>query len=38
MGELGPEMVVQGNRYFVVGQNGPEFVDLAKDAVVFNHL
>ena len=38
MGELGPEMVVQGNRYFVVGQNGPEFVDLADDAIVFNHL
>ena len=38
MGELGPEMVVSNGRYFVVGQNGPEFVDLDKDAIVFNHL
>ena len=38
MGELGPEMVVSNGRYFVVGQNGPEFVDLADDAIVFNHL
>ena len=38
MGELGPELVVSNNRYFVVGQNGPEFVDLADDAIVFNHL
>lgn len=38
MGELGPEMVVSNGRYFVVGQNGPEFVDLEKDAIVFNHL
>jgi len=38
MGELGPELVVSNNRYFVVGQNGPEFVDLANDAIVFNHL
>ena len=38
MGELGPEMVVSNNRYFIVGQNGPEFVDLADDAIVFNHL
>ena len=38
MGELGPELVVSGGRYFVAGQNGPEFVDLAADAIVFNHL
>lgn len=38
MGELGPELVVQGSRYFVAGQGGPEFVDLQKDAIVFNHL
>ena len=35
MGELGPEMVVSNGRYFIVGQNGPEFVDLAEDAIVF---
>lgn len=38
MGELGPEMVVSNGRYFIVGENGPEFVDLADDAIVFNHL
>lgn len=38
MGELGPELVVSGGRYFLVGQNGAEFVDLADDAIVFNHL
>ena len=38
MGELGPELVVSNGRYFVVGRNGPEFVNLSKDAIVFNHL
>ena len=38
MGELGPELVVSQGRYFVAGQNGPEMVDLADDAIVFNHL
>jgi len=38
MGELGPELVVQNGRYFVVGQSGPEFIDLGEDAIVFNHL
>ena len=38
MGELGQEMVVSNGRYFVVGQDGPEFVDLDTDAIVFNHL
>jgi len=38
MGELGPELVVSNGRYFVVGQNGAEMVDLDKDAIVFNHL
>ena len=38
MGELGPELVVSKGRYFVVGQAGPEMVNLAPDAVVFNHL
>jgi len=37
MGELGPELVVSNGRYFIVGQNGAEFVDLDKDAIVFNH-
>jgi hypothetical protein len=38
MGELGPELVVSNGRYFVAGQNGPEMVNLASDAIVFNHL
>ena len=38
MGELGPELVVSGGRYYVVGQNGAEFVNLPSDAIVFNHL
>lgn len=38
MGELGPELVVSGGRYYTVGNNGAEFVDLPKDAIVFNHL
>jgi len=38
MGELGPELVVSNGRYFVAGQNGPEMVNLAPDAIVFNHL
>jgi len=38
MGELGPELVVSGGRYYVVGQNGAEMVDLDPDAIVFNHL
>ena len=37
MGELGPELVVSQGRYFIVGQNGAEFVSLDKDAIVFNH-
>lgn len=38
MGELGPELYVQGGRYHIAGANGPEFVNLRKDAIVFNHL
>ena len=38
MGELGPELVVSGGEYFVVGENGAEMFDLPDDAIVFNHL
>lgn len=38
MGELGPELVVSNGRYFTVGNDGAEFVDLPDDAIVFNHL
>jgi hypothetical protein len=37
MGELGPELVVSHGRYFLAGQGGAEFVNLDKDAIVFNH-
>lgn len=40
VGELGQEMVVDPNRgiYETVGDNGAEFVNLPKGAIVFNHL
>ena len=38
MGELGPELYVSNGRYHIAGQNGAEFVNLPKDAIVFNHL
>lgn len=38
MGELGPELWVSGGHYYIAGRNGAEFVDLPKDAIVFNHL
>lgn len=37
-GELGQELVVRGNRFFTVGDNGPEMVHLKKGDIVFNHL
>lgn len=38
VGELGPEIAVdpEKNRWYVVGANGPEFVNLPKNAIVFN--
>lgn len=36
-GELGPELVVRGNSFFTVGDNGPEVVRLKKGDIVFNH-
>lgn len=36
-GELGPEIIVRNNRFFTVGENGPEFVHLKKGDIVFNH-
>ena len=39
VGELGPEIVVdpQSGRYYTVGDNGAEMVDLPKGAIIFNH-
>lgn len=40
VGELGREIVVDpySGKWRTVGDNGPEFVRLPKDAIVFNHL
>lgn len=35
-GELGQELVVSGNRWWTVGDNGAEFSDIPKGAIVFN--
>ena len=39
VGELGPELVVDpsSGRYYTVGDNGAEMVDLPKGAIIFNH-
>lgn len=39
VGELGKELVVDAHngRYYTVGDNGAEMVDLPKDAIIFNH-
>ena len=36
-GELGQELVVYKNNWWTVGDNGAEFTDIPKGAVVFNH-
>lgn len=36
-GELGPEMIVRGDRWFTVGNNGAEFTDIKKGDIIFNH-
>ena len=38
VGELGPELVVSGDRYYTVGSNGAEFVNLKPGDMVFNHV
>lgn len=35
-GEIGPEMVVKGNRWWTVGDRGAEFAKIPQGAVVFN--
>lgn len=36
-GELGQELVVTGNRWYTVGDNGAEFAKIPKGSIVFNH-
>lgn len=38
VGEFGPELVVSGNQYRIVGSNGAEFVNLRTGDMVFNHV
>lgn len=40
VGELGREMCVNPHtgKWYTVGDNGAEFVDIPKDAIVFNHV
>lgn len=36
-GELGPEILVRGNRWTTVGENGAEFTQVKKGDIIFNH-
>ena len=40
VGEMGTEIIVNSHtgRWYTVGDNGAEFVDIPKDSIVFNHL
>ena len=38
VGEHGAELVVSGDRYYIVGSNGAEFVNLKPGDMVFNHV
>lgn len=37
VGELGPELLVRGNRWTTVGDNGAEFTQVKKGDIIFNH-
>ena len=37
VGELGPEILVRGNRWTTIGDNGAEFTDIKKGDIIFNH-
>jgi len=37
VGELGPELLVRGNRWTTIGENGAEFRDIRKGDIIFNH-
>lgn len=38
MGELGPEIIVRGDKWFTVGDNGAGFYQYKKGDIIFNHL
>ena len=37
VGELGPEMLVRGSRWHLIGENGAEFTNIKKGDIIFNH-
>ena len=37
MGELGPELIVRGDKFFTVGDNGAGFYKYQKGDIIFNH-
>lgn len=37
VGELGPELLVRGNRWTTIGENGTEFTQIKKGDIIFNH-
>ena len=38
MGELGPEIIVRGDKWFTVGDNGAGFYQYKKGDIIFNHI
>ena len=37
VGEIGPELLVRGDRWTTVGENGAEFTQVKKGDIIFNH-
>lgn len=37
VGELGPELLVRGNSWTTIGENGAEFTQVKKGDIIFNH-
>lgn len=37
VGELGPELLVRGNHWTTIGENGAEFTQIRKGDIIFNH-
>ena len=37
VGELGPELLVRGNRWTTIGDNGAEFTQIRQGDIIFNH-
>ena len=37
-GEVAPELVVRGNKWFTTGDNGAEFTDIRRGDIVFDHV